>query len=81
MAGFGRVYPDRREDGYPYIYHQKILHIHILFNAGITCDFLLFSCILDEYQAVYRYGSQKPIALSLNYSSSDFDQFFQQWFE
>lgn len=53
MATFRGLYPNRRGDGDIHIYNQKILHVHLLYDAWVTCSILFHYCLLDQLEALY----------------------------
>jgi hypothetical protein len=72
MAGIRGVLGDRRADGYSRFPDKNLVYLHLFPNHGFAADHLLYSGILDEYQAIYPIGPQESCKISLAYFGCGF---------
>lgn len=65
MARFWRLLGHWRTDGYRYIHHPEVFHLHFLPHHGLSRDHLFLRGFLDEREAVYSQCEEKSVAVSL----------------
>ena len=65
MAGIRGLLGHRGEDGYCRLPDPDLVYLHLFSHYGVAADCLFRPGILDEYQAVYSFGPQKSVEISV----------------